>query len=83
MDTSKKIYDSLTNLFTLKNVGQVMSLKNKLRDTIMMKDNIISSYFVRIFQLRDQLQAINEVVPDKEIVIIALNGLPRSWDAFS
>jgi hypothetical protein len=32
--------------------------------------------------LRDQLQAIEEVIPEKVIVNIALNGLSRSWDAF-
>jgi len=48
MDASKKMYDALTNLFIVKNVGQVMSLKNELHDTRMMKDNTIYSYFVRI-----------------------------------
>ena len=60
-----------------------MSLKNELCDTRMTMDDTISSYFVRISQLRDQLQAINEAVLDKEIMIIAFNGLPRSWDAFA
>jgi hypothetical protein len=83
MDTSKKIYDALTNLFIVKNVVRVMSLKNELRDTRMTKDDTISSYFVRISQLRDQIQAINEVFLDKEIMIIALNGLLRPWDAFA
>ena len=31
----------------------------------------------------DQLQAIEEFIPEKEIVNIALNGLSRSWDAFA
>jgi hypothetical protein len=32
LDSSKKMYDSLTNLFSVRNIGQVMSLKNELRD---------------------------------------------------
>jgi hypothetical protein len=80
--TSHKMYDALTNLFTVKNVGQVTSLKNDLHDTKMMKDDTISSYFVKISQLRDQIQVINEVVLDKDIIPVALNGLPRPWDAF-
>jgi hypothetical protein len=60
-----------------------MSLKNELRDTKMTKDDTVASYFVRISQLRDQLQAIEEVIPEKEIVNIALNGISRSWDAFA
>jgi putative lipoic acid-binding regulatory protein len=82
LDSSKKMYDALTNLFAVRNIGQVMSLKNELRDTKMTKDDTVASYFVRISQLRDQLQAIEEVIPEKEIVNIALNALSKSWDAF-
>jgi hypothetical protein len=32
--------------------------------------------------LRDQLQDIEEAIPEKEVVNIALNGLSRLWDAF-
>ena len=52
LDSSKKMYDALTNLFSVRNIGQVMSLKNELRD-MKMNDDIITSYFVRISQLRD------------------------------
>jgi hypothetical protein len=38
---------------------------------------------VRISQLRDQLQAIEEIISEKELVNIILNGLPKTWDAFS
>jgi hypothetical protein len=49
----------------------------------MNEDDIITSYFVRISQLRDQLQAIEEIISEKELVSIVLNGLPKTWDAFS
>jgi hypothetical protein len=58
LDSSKKMYDSLTNLFSVRNIGQFMSLKNELCDMKMNDDDSITSYFVRISQLRDQLQAI-------------------------
>jgi hypothetical protein len=45
-------------------------------------DDSITSYFVRISQLRDQLQAIEEIASEKELVNIVLNGLPKTWDAF-
>jgi hypothetical protein len=45
-------------------------------------DDSITSYFVRISQLRDQLQAIEEIISEKELVNIVLNGLPKTWDAF-
>jgi hypothetical protein len=78
LDSSKKMYDALTNLFSVRNIGQVMSLKNELRDM-----GNITSYFVRISQLRDQLQAIEEIISEKELVNIVVNGLPKTWDAFT
>jgi hypothetical protein len=53
IDSSKKMYDALTNLFSVRNIGQVMSLKNELRNMKMNDDDSITSYFVRISQLRD------------------------------
>ena len=61
-DSSKKMYDALTNLFSIRNIGKVMSLKNELCDMKMNDDDSIPSYFVRISQLRDQLQAIEEII---------------------
>jgi hypothetical protein len=58
LDSSKKMYDALTNLFSVINIGQVMSLKNELCDMKMNYEDNITSYFARISQLRDQLQAI-------------------------
>jgi hypothetical protein len=60
-----------------------MSLKNEIHDMKMNDDDIIPSYLVRISQLRDQLQDIEEIILDKELVNIVLNGLPKTWDAFS
>ena len=64
IDSSKKMYDALTNLFSVRNIGQVMSLKNELCDMKMNDDDNITSYFVRISQLRDQLQAIEEIISE-------------------
>jgi hypothetical protein len=43
LDSSKRMYDSLTNLFSVRNIGQVMSLKNELHDMKMNDDEIITS----------------------------------------
>ena len=48
LDSSNNKYDSLTNLFLVRNIGQVMSLKNELHDMKMNDDDNITSYFVRI-----------------------------------
>jgi hypothetical protein len=43
LDSSKKMYDSLTNFFSVKNIGQVMSLKNELCDMKMNDDDSVTS----------------------------------------
>jgi putative lipoic acid-binding regulatory protein len=43
LDSSKNTYDSLTNLFSVRNIGQVLSLKNELCDMKMNDDDIITS----------------------------------------
>ena len=48
LDSSKKMYDALTNLFLVTNIGQVMSQKNELYGMKMNDDDIITSYFVII-----------------------------------
>jgi hypothetical protein len=83
LDSYKKMYDSLTNLFSVRNIGQIMSLKNELCDMKMNDDENITSYFVRISELRDQLQGIEEIISKKELVNIVLNGIPKTWDAFA
>jgi hypothetical protein len=40
------------------------------------------STWIRISQLTDQLQAIEEIISEKELVNIVFNGLPKTWDAF-
>jgi uncharacterized protein YkvS len=55
IDSSKNMYDALTNLFSVRNIGQVMSFKNELRDMKMNDDDNITSYLVIISQLRDRL----------------------------
>ena len=78
----KEMYDALSKLFTIKNIGKVASLKNELRTTKMTKEDIVSTFFVKIARIRDDLLAIDEMVTNKELVIIAILGLPPTWGAF-
>jgi hypothetical protein len=42
LDSSKKMYDAITNLFSVRNIGQVMSLKIELCDMKMNNDENIT-----------------------------------------
>ena len=77
------MYEALSKLFTIKSLGQIASLENELRTMKMTKDDIVASFFVKITRIRDELQAIDEIVAEKELVVTALLGLPTSWSAFA
>ena len=40
------------------------------------------SYFTRVSQIKEQLEAVDEEVENAKIVMTTLNGLPRTWDSF-
>jgi hypothetical protein len=42
----------------------------------------ITSYFLRILELKDKLATIGSQVDEKELSMIALRGLPLSWENF-
>ena len=42
----------------------------------------MQSYFTRVGQIKEQLEAVEENVVEGEIVMTTLNGLPKSWDSF-
>ena len=73
----------MSKIFTIKNIEKVASLKNELRTTKMKKEDIVSSFFVRIERIRDELLPIDEIVPYKELVITTIMGLPTSWGSFA
>lgn len=39
--------------------------------------------FVRIYRIRDEIQYIDEFALEKELVIVALLGLPKYWSSFA
>jgi hypothetical protein len=42
----------------------------------------VTSYLMRVSQIRDQLAAIRDVISDKECVTTTLNGFPTFWIPF-
>ena len=43
----------------------------------------IAPYFMKIFEMRDQLQELDEVMSDKKMTIVVLNDLPEDWGNFT
>ena len=59
-----------------------MTLRNQLKNVKSQNAETIQSYFTRVSQIKEQLEAIDEEVENAEIVMTTMNGLPRSWDSF-
>jgi hypothetical protein len=82
LKASKEMFDSLTKLYESKNASQNLTLMHQIRNMTMNKSEMIANYFTRISQIKDPLAAIGDPVEDDEIVTIALNVFPSSWDPF-
>ena len=55
--------------------------ENQLKNVKIQNAETIQSYFTRVSQIKEQLEAVDEEVENAEIVMTTLNGLPRSWDS--
>ena len=59
-----------------------MTLRNHLKSVKAQNLETMQSYFSRVAQIRDQLEAIGDTIEEAEIVMTTLNGLPKDWEAF-
>ena len=74
-------FDSLTKLFEGNNIHQKMTLRNQLKNVKIQNVETIQSYFARVSQIKEQLEAVKEEVKNAEVVMATLNGLPGSWNS--
>lgn len=59
-----------------------MVLKEKLKAIKMAKADSATTYLTKITSVRDELAAVGEIIAPTELVRIALNGLPKTWENF-
>ena len=59
-----------------------MTLRNQLKSVRAQNSETMQSYFTWVAQIKDQLEAIDDMVEEEEIVMTTLNGLPRDWESF-
>jgi hypothetical protein len=81
-NTPKEMFDALTRLYEGKNINRKMNPRTQLKSTRMQKGETIHDYFSRISQFKEQIEAIGDNLDEDELIMIALNGLTRPWDAF-
>ena len=80
--TLKEMFDALTRLYEGKNINRKMNLRTQLKNTRMQKGETIQEYFSRISKFKEQLEEIGDIIEEDKLVMTALNGLTRPWDAF-
>ena len=76
------MFDALTILFEGKNINKRMTLRNQLKGVKIQKEETMQLYFTRVSQIKEQLEAIGDMVEEVEFVMTTLNGLPRDWESF-
>jgi arsenate reductase-like glutaredoxin family protein len=80
--TPKEMFHALNRLYEEKNINQKMNLRTQLKNTRMQKGESIKEYFSRKSQFKEQLEATRDTIDEDELIMTALNGLTRPWDAF-
>jgi hypothetical protein len=80
--TPHAMWKVLTDLFQNSNSHRKLALKDKLRKIKMEKGNTIPKYLTKFFQCRDELGNVGITVVADDLVILALLGLPKSWNSY-
>lgn len=82
MTIARDMFKTLEGLYEINNTSRALALRQQLHQVKMAKGESVMSFFMKISELRDQLSAIGDQVIDKDLVMLALNGLPHSWEPF-
>ena len=53
-----------------------------MKNVKIQNEETIQSYFTRVSQIKEKVEAVDEEVENTKIVMTTLNVLPRSWDSF-
>jgi hypothetical protein len=80
--TTYHMYRALENAFIINNTGRKLALKRQMNNVSMNKGENINAFFMRITYLRDQLSTLGYEIGNQELSLIALGGLPNSWESF-
>ena len=82
LKTAREMFNALKRLFENSSTSRVLALRQQLQNTKMARGDSVASFFMKIYDLRDRLGTMGEIIADWELVMIALNGLPVHWEPF-
>ena len=76
------MFDALSSIFKGRNINRIMNLRNHLKNVKAQKSETMQPYFTRVSQVKEQLEAIGDMVEEAQIVMTNLNGIQRDWESF-
>jgi hypothetical protein len=82
LKTPNKMFDALSRLYEGKNINQKITLRTQLKNVKMHTLETIQSYFMKVSQIKKTLESIEDIFEEDELVMITLNGLPKTWESF-
>ena len=81
-DTPFSMWKTLRDLHQNSNDERKLALKDKLRRIKMEEGNTSSTYLNKLTTCRDELGNVGITTVDDDMVILALLGLPKSWNNY-
>lgn len=76
--TSRQAWLALQERFSAVSRVNIMQLKTELQ-TIRKGGECIEKYLQRVKSARDQLMSVGVMIPDEDVIIVILNGLPEEY----
>jgi len=81
--TAKDAWDMLARLYQVRNEARVAYLCKQLESEYMNEGDPMDSFLTKIKDLKEQLIAADEILPDSTLVQTILNGLPGAYQSFA
>jgi hypothetical protein len=82
LKTTYDMYKTLKGMFESDNTLRALTLKSQLQSTKMTKDDTVALFFMKLSEIKEQLETIGEIMSDRELVLTTLQNLPKSWEPF-
>lgn len=80
--SAREMIKHLEGMYEVNSLSRALALRQQLLHMKMKEEDSIIAYFMKINELKDKLSTLDCQISDKDLVMIALNGLPDEWEPF-
>ena len=81
--SAKDAWNTLARLYQVRNEARVAYLRKQLESEHMNEGDSMDNFLTKIKDLKEQLIAADEILPDSSLVQTLLNGLPDLYQSFA